>query len=236
MYLKPLGGAADGCSPPQSSAVPPTSLSLPAAAAPPAAPELPILTEECGKGSPLNARFRTKTFAFYALGYVSNPKKDVSFVDTCYRTRTPFGKSFAKGGPTHSLTQLEPADGKRRLGVVVVRIAELFQYGPRDPEKMDKPVSFGTFRRCSYPVRDEERQATVMLEQCGRYATFNGIPSLEWRISLTALMGCCISDLISRTIGRVAGGIQFVGVSVGVFGCFPGFRRAQEMKSLPVRC
>ncbi|KAG9348417.1 hypothetical protein JZ751_002152 [Albula glossodonta] len=92
--------------------------------------------------------------------------------------------------------------------------------------QMDKPVSFGTFRRCSYPVRDEERQATVMLEQCGRYASFQGIPSLEWRIctvvtgvgcgllllvALTALMGCCISDLISRTIGRVAGGIQFVG-------------------------
>lgn len=92
--------------------------------------------------------------------------------------------------------------------------------------QMDKPVSFGTFRRCSYPVRDEESQTTVMLEQCGRYASFHGIPSLEWRIctvvtgvgcgllllvALTALMGCCISDLISRTIGRVAGGIQFVG-------------------------
>lgn len=92
--------------------------------------------------------------------------------------------------------------------------------------QMDKPVSFGTFRRCSYPVRDEERQMTVMLEQCGRYASFHGIPSLQWRIctvvtgvgcgllllvALTALMGCCISDLISRTIGRVAGGIQFVG-------------------------
>uniref|UniRef100_A0A8C7KGD2 LHFPL tetraspan subfamily member 6 n=1 Tax=Oncorhynchus kisutch TaxID=8019 RepID=A0A8C7KGD2_ONCKI len=92
--------------------------------------------------------------------------------------------------------------------------------------QMGKPVSFGTFRRCSYPVRDEVHQATVMLEQCGRYASFQGIPSLEWRIctvvtgvgcgllllvSLTALMGCCVSDLISRTIGRVAGGIQFVG-------------------------
>lgn len=92
--------------------------------------------------------------------------------------------------------------------------------------QMDKPVSFGTFRRCSYPVRDEESQVTVMVEQCGRYASFHGIPSLEWRIctvvtgvgcgllllvGLTAFMGCCISDLISRTIGRVAGGIQFVG-------------------------
>lgn len=101
--------------------------------------------------------------------------------------------------------------------------------------QMDKPVSFGTFRRCSYPVRDEERQATVMLEQCGRYASFHGIPSLEWRIctvvtgvgcgllllvALTALMGCCISDLISRTIGRVAGGIQFVGGSFMLLHCF----------------
>ncbi len=100
--------------------------------------------------------------------------------------------------------------------------------------QMDKPVSFGTFRRCSYPVRDEERQATVMLEQCGRYASFHGIPSLEWRIctvvtgvgcgllllvALTALMGCCISDLISRTIGRVAGGIQFVGGEFVFLGC-----------------
>uniref|UniRef100_A0A3B3R715 LHFPL tetraspan subfamily member 6 n=1 Tax=Paramormyrops kingsleyae TaxID=1676925 RepID=A0A3B3R715_9TELE len=92
--------------------------------------------------------------------------------------------------------------------------------------QMDKPVSFGTFRRCSYPVRDEERQATVMLEQCGRYASFQAIPSLEWRIctvvtgvgcgllllvALTALMGCCVSELISRAVGRAAGGIQFVG-------------------------
>ncbi|XP_052321204.1 LHFPL tetraspan subfamily member 6 protein-like isoform X2 [Oncorhynchus keta] len=96
--------------------------------------------------------------------------------------------------------------------------------------QMGKPVSFGTFRRCSYPVRDEARQATVMLEQCGRYASFQGIPSLEWRIctviiglgcgllllvALTALMGFCLSDLISRTIGRVAGGIQFFGGLLG---------------------
>ncbi|CAG12782.1 unnamed protein product [Tetraodon nigroviridis] len=100
--------------------------------------------------------------------------------------------------------------------------------------QMDKPVSFGTFRRCTYPVRDEESQSTVMLEQCGRYASFYSIPSLEWRIctvvtgvgcgllllvALTALMGCCVSELISRTIGRVAGGIQFVGGLLIGSGC-----------------
>lgn len=92
--------------------------------------------------------------------------------------------------------------------------------------QLGKPVSFGTFRRCSYPVHDESRQTMVMVEECGRYASFQGIPSAEWRIctivtglgcgllllvALTALMGCCVSELISRTVGRVAGGIQFLG-------------------------
>lgn len=118
--------------------------------------------------------------------------------------------------------------------------------------QMDKPVSFGTFRRCSYPVRDEETQSTVMLEQCGRYASFHGIPSLEWRIctvvtgvgcgllllvALTALMGCCISDLISRTIGRVAGGIQFVGGELKFMQIYKILlmRRNKEAKSLDNR-
>ncbi|XP_048454200.1 LHFPL tetraspan subfamily member 6 protein isoform X2 [Rhincodon typus] len=94
--------------------------------------------------------------------------------------------------------------------------------------QLDKPVSFGVFRRCTYPVRQEgQLQSVVMVEQCGRYASFLGIPSLAWKIcsvvtgvgcgllllvALTALMGCCVSELISRTVGRVAGGIQFVGV------------------------
>uniref|UniRef100_H3AC28 LHFPL tetraspan subfamily member 6 n=1 Tax=Latimeria chalumnae TaxID=7897 RepID=H3AC28_LATCH len=92
--------------------------------------------------------------------------------------------------------------------------------------QLDKPVAFGTFRRCSYPKRDETSQLTVMVEHCGRYASFQGIPSLEWKIctvvtglgcgllllvALTALMACCISELISRTLGRMAGGVQFVG-------------------------
>uniref|UniRef100_A0A8C4XEE8 LHFPL tetraspan subfamily member 1 n=1 Tax=Erpetoichthys calabaricus TaxID=27687 RepID=A0A8C4XEE8_ERPCA len=107
--------------------------------------------------------------------------------------------------------------------------------------QMGKPVSFGTFRRCSYPVRDESRQQTIMVEQCGRYASFQGIPSLEWKIctvvtgvgcgllllvALTALMGCCISELISRTIGRAAGGMQFVGGQCFSSGAWEGFGNA----------
>ncbi|ETE70806.1 Lipoma HMGIC fusion partner-like protein, partial [Ophiophagus hannah] len=100
--------------------------------------------------------------------------------------------------------------------------------------QLEKSVSFGTFRRCSYPVRDESRQITVMVEQCGRYASFQAIPSVEWQIctvvtglgcgllllvALTALMGCCVYELISRTVGRVAGGIQFLGGLLIGSGC-----------------
>ncbi|XP_072900057.1 LHFPL tetraspan subfamily member 6 protein [Hemitrygon akajei] len=101
--------------------------------------------------------------------------------------------------------------------------------------QLDKPVSFGVFRRCTYPVRqDDHPQSVVMVEQCGRYATFLGIPSLAWKIcsvvtgvgcgllllvALTAIMGCCVSELISRTVGRVAGGIQFVGGLLIGSGC-----------------
>lgn len=100
--------------------------------------------------------------------------------------------------------------------------------------QLGKSVSFGTFRRCSYPVHDESRQMMVMVEECGRYASFQGIPSAEWRIctvvtglgcgllllvALTALMGCCVSELISRTVGRVAGGIQFLGGLLIGAGC-----------------
>ncbi|XP_043927588.1 LHFPL tetraspan subfamily member 6 protein [Protopterus annectens] len=100
--------------------------------------------------------------------------------------------------------------------------------------QMEKTVSFNTFRRCSYPMLDEGRQLTVMVEQCGRYASFEGIPSLHWRIStvvtgvgcgllllvaLTALMGCCVTELISRAIGRAAGVIQFLGGLLIGSGC-----------------
>uniref|UniRef100_A0A8C4XXQ4 LHFPL tetraspan subfamily member 6 n=1 Tax=Gopherus evgoodei TaxID=1825980 RepID=A0A8C4XXQ4_9SAUR len=81
--------------------------------------------------------------------------------------------------------------------------------------QLEKSVSFGTFRRCSYPVRDESRQTTVMVEQCGRYASFQAIPSAEWRIC-TVVTGWA---LISRTVGRVAGGIQFLGGLLIGSGC-----------------
>ncbi|XP_053547892.1 LHFPL tetraspan subfamily member 1 protein [Bombina bombina] len=99
--------------------------------------------------------------------------------------------------------------------------------------QMGKPVSFSTFRRCTYPAHTEER-SVVMVEQCGRYANFTAIPSLSWQIctvvtgtgcallllvSLTAVLGCCIEDLISRMTGRLLGAMQFVGGLLISSGC-----------------
>lgn len=99
--------------------------------------------------------------------------------------------------------------------------------------QLDTPVSFGVFRRCSYPAPLAPR-GLRMVQQCGRYASFFGIPSLAWRlcclltgigcallllVALTALMGCCISHLLSRTLARVAGAIQFIGGLLIGSGC-----------------
>lgn len=96
--------------------------------------------------------------------------------------------------------------------------------------QMGTAVAFGTFRRCSYPVWDEVRGGTVMVEECGRYESFQSIPSVEWRIvtvvtglgcgllllvALIAIMVCCVSGVVSRGLGRVAGGMQFVGGETG---------------------
>uniref|UniRef100_A0A8C5MZ09 LHFPL tetraspan subfamily member 1 n=1 Tax=Leptobrachium leishanense TaxID=445787 RepID=A0A8C5MZ09_9ANUR len=99
--------------------------------------------------------------------------------------------------------------------------------------QMGKPVSFSTFRRCTYPAHMEESNV-VMVEECGRYASFSAIPSLSWQIctlvigigcallllvSLAAILGCCIGDLISRMTARMQGGVQFVGGLLISSGC-----------------
>ncbi|XP_047298038.1 LHFPL tetraspan subfamily member 1 protein isoform X2 [Homo sapiens] len=91
--------------------------------------------------------------------------------------------------------------------------------------QMGKPVSFSTFRRCNYPVRGEGH-SLIMVEECGRYASFNAIPSLAWQmctvvtgagcallllVALAAVLGCCMEELISRMMGRCMGAAQFVG-------------------------
>ncbi|XP_058297328.1 LHFPL tetraspan subfamily member 1 protein [Hylobates moloch] len=99
--------------------------------------------------------------------------------------------------------------------------------------QLGKPVSFSTFRRCNYPVRGEGH-SLIMVEECGRYASFNAIPSLAWQmctvvtgagcallllVALAAVLGCCMEELISRMMGRCMGAAQFVGGLLISSGC-----------------
>jgi len=88
----------------------------------------------------------------------------------------------------------------------------------------DKSVYFGVFRRCNYP-RMDQFGSLVMVEECGRYSTFEDIPSLSWQIgtltigvgcgiamlvSLTAILAVCIHGIVSSTVARVAGILQLM--------------------------
>ncbi|XP_019646594.1 PREDICTED: lipoma HMGIC fusion partner-like [Branchiostoma belcheri] len=87
---------------------------------------------------------------------------------------------------------------------------------------LGKPAYFGTFRRCNYPAPGKEGDPYVV-EECGRYATFYDIPSMSWQIctvlvgigcgfmiliSFTALLACCVDELITSRIARAAGWFQ----------------------------
>ncbi len=80
-------------------------------------------------------------------------------------------------------------------------------------------VYFGVFRRCNYPT------ISGFVNQCGRYKTFEDIPSLSWQIctvvigvgciiamfvSFTALLACCMKDLVTKRVGRFVGCLQFI--------------------------
>ncbi|XP_072049566.1 LHFPL tetraspan subfamily member 6 protein-like isoform X2 [Amphiura filiformis] len=87
-------------------------------------------------------------------------------------------------------------------------------------------VYFGVFRRCNYPTIE-----AGFVNQCGRYKTFVDIPSLSWQIctvvigvgciiamfvSFTALLACCMNDLVTKRVGRFVGCLQFMaGILVG---------------------
>ncbi|XP_060578877.1 LHFPL tetraspan subfamily member 6 protein-like [Ruditapes philippinarum] len=84
------------------------------------------------------------------------------------------------------------------------------------------PVSFGIFRRCNYPAINDNGQLEIVHE-CGRYKTFTDIPSTSWQIatlviglacclcllvSLTAMFGVCVKDVVIPTVARTAGILQ----------------------------
>ncbi|XP_078474154.1 LHFPL tetraspan subfamily member 6 protein-like [Lampetra planeri] len=51
-------------------------------------------------------------------------------------------------------------------------------------EQMGSEVSFGTFKRCSYPALvpgADGRLRVAMMNQCGRYSSWAAVPSPAWR-------------------------------------------------------
>lgn len=92
-------------------------------------------------------------------------------------------------------------------------------------------VTFGPFRRCNYPKFDSATEQILMVEECGYYTTYSDIPSFSWQlvtilvgvgcglailVSFTAVLSCCIQDIISQSLARFGGGIQlFAGLLIG---------------------
>lgn len=92
-------------------------------------------------------------------------------------------------------------------------------------------VYFGVFRRCNYPQIASGSLTPVIVNECGRYATFDDIPSLSWKIatltigvgcglallvSFVAILAVCIDGIMSPTVARSAGIFQFcAGLLIG---------------------
>ncbi|XP_008480323.1 LHFPL tetraspan subfamily member 1 protein-like [Diaphorina citri] len=63
-----------------------------------------------------------------------------------------------------------------------------------DPAELrDVPASMSSFRRCNYPQLNIDGQSYIALS-CGRYSSFNDIPTIWWQLT-TVLMGvgCAVS-------------------------------------------
>ncbi|XP_022241955.1 lipoma HMGIC fusion partner-like [Limulus polyphemus] len=109
-------------------------------------------------------------------------------------------------------------------------------------------VSFGSFRRCSYPRMNEDGGVQI-IHECGRYTTFHDIPSVSWQITtisvgvgaatsllvaFTALAACCVADVVTKRVARALGLVQVLTAIVIIIGCtiYPngwGTREVQEV-------
>ena len=85
-------------------------------------------------------------------------------------------------------------------------------------------VYLGVFRRCNFLIKRDDG-LSVLERACGRYASFQDIPSEAWKastvmmgigcgilllVALTAIFSCCLKDIVTRTSARVGGGFQFL--------------------------
>lgn len=83
---------------------------------------------------------------------------------------------------------------------------------------------FGLWRRCNYYVMQEDSSVNVEYS-CGRYSTFFDIPTIWWQIAAVvtavgcvlsmfvtflAVLACCISQVMSNSLGKAMGLIQLI--------------------------
>lgn len=83
-------------------------------------------------------------------------------------------------------------------------------------------VYLGVFRRCNF-LKKRANGLSILVQACGRYASFQDIPSEAWKastvmigigcgfllvVAFTAMFSCCCKDIVTRTSARVAGALQ----------------------------
>ena len=83
-------------------------------------------------------------------------------------------------------------------------------------------VYLGVFRRCNF-LEKQANGLSVLVRACGRYASFQDIPSEAWKastvmigigcgfllvVAFTAIFSCCCKDILTRTSARVGGALQ----------------------------
>lgn len=107
-------------------------------------------------------------------------------------------------------------------------------------------VYLGVFRRCNF-LEKQANGLSVLVRACGRYASFQDIPSDAWKastvmigigcgfllvVAFTAIFSCCCKDILTRTSARVGGALQVMAgflLAIG-FGIYPSGWGSVEFK------
>lgn len=100
---------------------------------------------------------------------------------------------------------------------------------------MNVTVHLGVFRRCNYLAkRTYQVHSFYLREECGRYKSFDDIPSTAWQgstimlgmacgilvlISLISILAICFKDIITKQTARVCGFFQAIAAFFLVTSC-----------------
>lgn len=167
----------------------------------------------------LIARMRLFTFSFYVFHYPGCfPCPPMSRWQG-----SPTGKPRAMGPYRLScLGILWVALSFISMGLACVGV--YFPYWLKGSLPNSSPTHVGLFRRCHYPRLGEAGEVEFVME-CGRYRSFDDIPSVWWQtgtvtggvggvllllVFILELFSCCVRDFLSHPVAKVAGILQFV--------------------------